>query len=125
MQDDLKTHSNSTELPNQNIYWHKRFKYSNIYQPNNAEVRIISDLDTIPISQVKLKAKAFVIFRLNYNSKVITLSTLEWIIMYIDARLILQSKVIWGVGNDSAMKKHQLDITLDIPIMDVNETSEL
>ncbi len=120
--DNSLLHRSLTEVLREDNYWHKRFQYRFIYQYHNAETRILSDLDTIPVSRVNFEAKTFVIFRLNCRSKVITISTLEWIITHIAARLILQSEIVWAVENDPAMKKHQLDITLDIPVVDATQT---
>ncbi|MFR9592719.1 MAG: hypothetical protein SNG27_10075 [Rikenellaceae bacterium] len=106
-----------SEVLTEGNYWHRTFHYHNIRQYNNIEEQLIADLNKIPIDRVITMASTFVTFRANPNSQVI-IKVLGEAITQIVSQLGLQYELVWSPKNDSRMKRHAIDITLDIPMMD-------
>ena len=97
-------------------YSTKCFKYNRIWQYHREESRILSDLDTIPMGNVDLSGRATILFRHNPRSKVITHSVMEWIMTNIAARLILQREICWCNVPVKSLKRHELQIEINIPV---------
>lgn len=113
-----------SEVLTEGNYWHRTFRYHNIRQYSNLEEQLIADLNKIPIDRVITTAKSYVTFRANPNSQVI-IWVLGEAITQIVAQLGLQYELVWSPKNDSRMKRHAIDITLDIPVEDATQTFEL
>ncbi|MFR9546792.1 MAG: hypothetical protein SNJ29_14635 [Rikenellaceae bacterium] len=113
-----------SEVLNEGNYWHRTFRYHNIRQYSNLEEQLIADLNKIPIDRVITTAKSYVTFRSNPSTQV-TLKVLGETLTQIVAQLGLQNELVWSPKNDFTMKRHAIDITLDIPVEDATQTSEL
>ena len=113
-----------SEVLTEGNYWHRTFHYHNIRQYNYLEEQLIADLSRIPIDRVITTASTFVTFRANPNSQVI-IKVLGEAITQIVSQLGLQYELVWSPKNDFTMKRHAIDITLDVPVEDAIQTSEL
>ncbi len=113
-----------SEVLNEGNYWHRTFHYYKILKYQDLEEQLIADLNKIPIDRVITTASTFVTFRANPNSQVI-IKVLGEAITQIVSQLGLQYELVWSPKTDSRMKRHAIDITLDIPVEDATQTSEL
>ncbi len=113
-----------SEMLTEGNYWHRTFHYHNISHYHNLKEGFILDLNKIPLERVATSAKSYIVIRSNPDDNVLTLKALGEILTHIVTRLDLQEDLIWTTEDDSTMKNHQLDITLDIPMMAELKTTE-
>lgn len=104
-----------TEVFDRGYYISKIFKYKGIWQYHREEPRILADIESIQLSNIDFSGRAAVIFKCNLRSKVITHSLMEWIMTQINARLVLQTEIVWCGVDVPSLKRHELQININIP----------
>ena len=105
-----------SEVLTERYYLTRTFKYASIWKYHITEKQILKDISSLRVNGIDINQLVLVMYRHHPQSKVIDMTTMEWITTQINARLVLSKEIVWWNMPATDISKRKLKITINIPM---------